>query len=187
MTCVVAMIGKDGVYMGADSAGSNSYTYTKRKDKKLFFNGDYMIGYTTSFRMGQILMFCDLPKVTSDDRKDLFKFMVTKFIDSVRKHLKDSGYSKIESNSESGGCFLVAVDKRVFKIEDDYQVSESLDNFTSCGSGEDHAYCCMKTLSLIKSDMSTEDKLKTALTVAESIGCFVKKPFNIICNKDAGK
>jgi hypothetical protein len=125
MTCVAGMIQGGKVYIGADSCGSNGHIYSVRKDPKVFTNGKYVIGYTSSFRMGQLLMFNNLPKYSKKKDGDEFKFMVCKFVPAIRAIFKEGGYSKISSNEESGGCFLVGFRGRLFQIESDFQVAES--------------------------------------------------------------
>ena len=55
MTIIVGLVTKAGVLMGADSAGVCGYELTIRKDKKIYQVDDFLFGYTTSFRMGQLL------------------------------------------------------------------------------------------------------------------------------------
>lgn len=182
MTCIVGMVSGNAIYMGADSAGSNNFSYTIRKDPKVFINNEFLIGYTSSFRMGQLLMYCDLPKPKKSDKKDLFKFMVSKFIPVVRELLKDGGYSVVNSNEESGGVFLVGVNGRLFKIESDFQVNENGLGFDSCGCGEHAAMASMITSEKIKNKKCSEpcDRIVMALESAESIYCGVKAPFKIL-------
>ena len=57
MTCIVGYLDKETVYLGGDSAGTDgNYSQHIRKDKKVFQNGPFIFGFTSSFRMGQILM-----------------------------------------------------------------------------------------------------------------------------------
>ena len=182
MTCVVGMIDGDNVYMGADSCGSNGTTYTIRKDPKVFINGDFLIGYTSSFRMGQLLMYCSLPVPKKKDKKDLFKFMVNKFIPSIRQVLKDGGYSKISSNEEEGGTFLVGVHGRLFKIENDFQVGETMRGFDACGCGVYAANASMVTTTIkrLKIHLEPKTRILLALESAEAIMEGVKAPFEVL-------
>jgi len=179
MTCVVGMLGEDGkVWMGADSYGGDYHTYEKRKDKKIFINGDYLIGFTTSFRMGQLLMFGDLPPVGK--KKDLFKFMVTEFIPAIRELLKEGGYSKISENQESGGEFLVGVKGHIFRIDNDFQVQESIGDVVTCGAGESFALSSMKTMNSLDTDMNCKEKIKLSLNISSQISAHVRPPFHIM-------
>ena len=57
MTCIVGLIDGNRVWMGGDSAGVSGLDITVRSDPKVFRNGDFLIGFTSSFRMGQLLAF----------------------------------------------------------------------------------------------------------------------------------
>ena len=52
MTCIVGLIDGRRVWMGGDSAGVSGLDITVRADAKVFRNGDFLIGFTSSFRMG---------------------------------------------------------------------------------------------------------------------------------------
>lgn len=52
----IAGVAEDGkVWIGGDSAGVGGLNLETRTDPKVFVNGDFLFGYTSSFRMGQIL------------------------------------------------------------------------------------------------------------------------------------
>ena len=57
MTCIAAITEKGKVYMGGDSAGVSGYDITIRADEKVFKNGQCVFGFTSSFRMGQLLCY----------------------------------------------------------------------------------------------------------------------------------
>ena len=88
MTAVVGLVHNGRVHLGADSAGSSGWSLTLRADEKVFRNGPYAMGFTTSYRMGQLLRYAFAPP---EPTGDLQGFMVTTFVDSVRACLKDGG------------------------------------------------------------------------------------------------
>lgn len=55
MTCIIGLENKGKVYMGADSASSNGYSINVSGNPKLFRSGPFLIGFTSSWRMGQLL------------------------------------------------------------------------------------------------------------------------------------
>lgn len=57
MTCITAMVKGDHVWMAGDLMGSNGFTKKIYPDSKVFVNGEFIIGYTSSFRMGQLLQY----------------------------------------------------------------------------------------------------------------------------------
>lgn len=139
MTCVVALRHEGVIYMGCDSAGVGGwYNRANRVDPKIYRVGDMLIGFTTSFRMGQLLGHSlTLPHHHADVAIE--KYMVTSFIDAVRKLLKDGGYAEKKDEVERGGTFLVAYKGRIFHIESDYQVGEREEPFDAVGCGWDLA------------------------------------------------
>lgn len=175
MTCVIGAIDGNTVYMGADSAGAAGYSIYRRKDEKVFTNGKFIMGFTSSFRMGQLLRYSFSPP-TRKEGQDLFNYMVNDFVEAVRKCLKDGGYTKIERNEETGGMFLVGYQGRLFRIECDFQVAEVMDNYAAVGCGEDVALGSMFSTK----DKPMEARIRTALEAAEEYSAAVRGPFNII-------
>ena len=45
------------MYIGGDRAGVAGLSLTVRADEKVFQNGEFLMGFTTSFRMGQLLRY----------------------------------------------------------------------------------------------------------------------------------
>ena len=172
MTCIVGLVDGGIVYMGADSAGVSSYDLTVRKDTKLFKNGDFLIGYTSSFRMGQLLRFNFSPPKKDED-KDVYEYMATDFIDAVRVCFNKGGFARIENGVEEGGCFLVGYKGRLFKVESDYQVGESHHGFCSAGCGDNFAIGSLFSTQCKK----PKDRIKTALECAQEFSIGVRGPF----------
>ena len=172
MTCVVAVIENGKVWMGADSAGVAGYSLTVRKDPKIFRVGDALIGFTSSFRMGQLLGYrLSLPKRHQDVSVD--QYMHTVFIDAVRDALKAGGYSANQNGREDAGVFLVGYEGRLFKIENDYQIGESLLPYRACGCGEDLALGSLYSTVGQPANL----RLEKALQAAEAFSAGVCPPF----------
>jgi hypothetical protein len=175
MTCIVGLIDDDGrVYIGGDSAGVGGYSLTIRKDRKVFHNGGYLFGATTSFRMLQLLRFAFTPPVY-DSTVDLERFMATTFIDAVRECLKSGGYAQKNNEQESAGHFLVGIAGHLFTIDADYQVGESLDGYDAVGCGEDVALGVLYATPTLKPLI----RLELALAGAERHSAGVRGPFYV--------
>ena len=173
MTCIVGLVDDGKVYIGGDSAGVGGYDLTVRADKKVFRNGDFVMGFTSSFRMGNLLQHTlEPPRRHPDD--DIHKYMVSDFVDAVRACLKKGGYATKQNESETGGTFLVGYEGRLFTIHDDYQVGEGLDNFAACGCGESFALG-----SLYTSKGSPRSRVLQALSAAERFSAGVRSPFHV--------
>ena len=181
MTCIAALVHKGTVYMGGDSAGVGSWSLTVRADEKVFKRGPFLMGFTTSFRMGQLLRYSlDAPK--QKDGQDTYAFMVTDFIDAVRKCLKDGGYAKKDNEVESGGTFLVGYRGRIFKVDSDYQVGEAADGFDAAGCGCEIASGALYATSR----QAPRRRIETALAAAERLCAGVRGPFTVLKLKANG-
>ena len=157
MTAIAAIRYADGIVMGGDSASvDDSFHLEMQKDPKVFRVGELLIGYTSSFRMAQLIRYgladclavADLrppadpgipTALHSGDvpRADGFEFMVRDFVPRVRWLLKQGGYAKVKDQVESGGEFLVAWRRELFTVKSNFQVGELLDDYSACGCAQD--------------------------------------------------
>ena len=176
MTCIVAWIEDGDVWVGGDSAGVSGWAMHLRADAKVFTNHEYVMGFTTSFRMGQILRY-SLEPPSPPGNRGLSKFMATTFIDAVRKSLSKGGYAKKELEVESGGEFIVGCVGRLFIVHSDYQVAEPIDNFAAVGCGQDIARGSLYATR--KQKFKPRERLLAALTAAERYSAGVRRPFII--------
>jgi ATP-dependent protease HslVU (ClpYQ) peptidase subunit len=164
--------------MGGDSAGVAGYSISARGDPKVFINGDYMIGFTTSFRMGQLLRY-KLEPSPCPKRMDLERHMSTTFIDEVRKCFSDNGVMKTDNGEESCGTFLVATKGRIFVVESDFQVGWNRVPYDAVGCGKDLALGVMHALHR-QTHVLPQDIVMSALEGAEEFSAGVCGPFNIV-------
>jgi len=176
-TCIVGYVDNKGnMFMGGDSAGVGRHDIRIRSDVKVFQKENMLMGYTSSFRMGQLLRFkLEIP--VHKDKVSDYEYMCTEFIDAVRKCLKDNGYSKIEDNQEEIGTFLVGYNSKIYKIVDDLQVAMTYDNYDSCGCGESYALGSIYTNS---KKLSGKEIVRNALECAENFSAGVRRPFIIL-------
>ena len=183
MTCIVGMIDNGKVWIGGDSASGNGLDVTVRKDTKVFKNSDFLIGYTSSFRMGQLLRFKFNPPIyyAEQHNNDPYQYMCTDFIDSIRKCLKDGGYTTIENNEEFGGVFLVGFQGRLFHIESDFQVGEAIAKYNAVGCGAKYAKGSLYSSWNFHDNKiyGPDEIIREALLAAENFSGGVRSPFNI--------
>ena len=172
MTCIVGIVHEGLVYLGGDAAGIAGTSLTHRADPKVFSKGDYVFGFTSSFRMGQLLQHSlVVPEPRADE--DLAAFMSTRFVDAVRHCLKEGGYAKVKDDREVSGTFLVGYRGRLFVIDSDYQVGEPLDHYDACGAGDEIARGSLYT----SVGQPPGVRLETALKAAERWCAAVRGPF----------
>lgn len=176
MTCIAGLIYNGKVYMGADSAGVSGLSLTLRADQKVFYNGSFLMGFTTSFRMGQLLRYNFKPLEHPKDM-DIYEYMVTKFIDTVRECLKEGGYAVKNDKKESGGNFLVGYKGRLFHIESDYQVGENIISYDACGCGKELALGSLYSTENLENPYK---RIELALMAAEQFSAGVSRPFTIL-------
>jgi ATP-dependent protease HslVU (ClpYQ) peptidase subunit len=172
MTAIVGLVHNRTVYIGGDSAGASGWSLTVRADAKVFHNNGYLFGFTTSFRMGQLIRYALKPPkpVGETDR-----FMATTFIDAVRECLKEGGWARKDSDREEGGTFLVGVRGRLFTIYDDYQVAEAADGYAAVGCGDELALGALFATSGTR--MAPQRRIELALRAAERFSAGVRGPF----------
>lgn len=108
MTCVVALKHEGIVHMGCDSAGVGGYSRANRVDPKIYRVGDMLIGFTTSFRMGQLLGYSlTLPRHHADVPVE--NYMATVFINAVRDCLKAGGWHRRKRRTRSAANSLLGI------------------------------------------------------------------------------
>jgi hypothetical protein len=143
VTCIVGWVHDDRVSLGGDAAAVSRLRRTQRVAPKVFQNGPMVIGYTTSFRMGDLLQHSlripDRPRGVSVDR-----YMRTTFVDAVRRCLAEGGFTGI--GKDPGGTFLAGYEGRLFRIESDFNVGELVEGFDAIGNGAELARGAMAVL-----------------------------------------
>lgn len=178
MTCIIGLINNGHVYIGGDSAGVDSHRlfYTTRADEKVFQRGYYLIGFTTSFRMGQVLRYGgNLPTPPEDDR-ELHKFMCTDFVNAVRSIFEDAGYGKKQGEEgDEGGQFIIGVGGKLFIMHPDYQVEETTEGFSSVGCGDMLAFGALA----VTGHMAPLDRITTCFNAVTRFSAGVRGPFII--------
>lgn len=181
MTCIVGLVYGDELFMGADSAGVSNYDITLRKDPKVFKRNGILFGYTSSFRMGQLLRYSFKIPEQKEGVSD-FEYLCTDFIDSLMQCFEEKNYSRISNNEASGGVFLIGLNKKLYKVWSDFQVEEAITPYSSCGCGESYAMASLKTLDWVNLPEidGGEMRVKVALETAEYFSTGVCGPFTII-------
>lgn len=176
MTCIVGIADEKGVWIGGDSASCRGYETRPTQLSKVFkvtttARETFLIGYTSSFRMGQLLQYrLDL---TTPCNGDPLRYLVTTFIEGVRSLFKDAGYATVNNSQESGGSFLMGFRGQLYKVDDDYQVNHMVDGYDATGCGEDYALGALAALEKLK----PEERLRKALEIAAHFSGKVCAPF----------
>jgi hypothetical protein len=167
MTAIAGLVHEGKVCIGADSASvDTSGDIILRKDVKVFKLGsDFIVGYISSFRMGQLLRFTFKPP-SYEEPKDVYEYMCTSFIDELRKCFRD------------GGEFLIGHRGRLFNVQPDYQIAEVVCEYNACGCGYPYILISFYT-SRQFGIVDPIIRVKTALHAAETFSAGVRGSFNI--------
>lgn len=174
MTCVIGLIHKKRIYMGADSAAVGRRFIRKTNLPKVFRKGPFLIGYCGSFRMGQVLEHSlKLPRQAAE-QSDL-DFMINGFIESARHILRGKGVVAVEQQKEKGGQFLVGYHGRLYSINSDFHVGDMLDGFDCIGSGAPIALGAMKALE----KLGPMQRIERALEITAYFASEVTGPFHV--------
>ena len=117
--------------------------YTHPEMEKLTEIGPFIIGGS-----GEVSP-CDIaqhlwkpPSLTAADRKNVYHFMISKAMPSLRESLKANGYNFDESHDKDSGArfqFLIACNGEIFDVDQDLAVMKSSDGIYGVGSGSPYA------------------------------------------------
>lgn len=142
MTTLIGIEYDDSCVIVADSRTTDDtgYIYTHPSIKKITERNEYLIAGS-----GEVLP-CDVaqhiwepPAVSKIDKKDLFHFMVSKAMPSLRKCLSLNGFNFDEPKTEQRFQFLIAVCGEIFDIDDELSVSKNSSGVYGAGSGSPFA------------------------------------------------
>ncbi len=184
MSCVVGVVNKGKVWMGADSAASDGEDMVSLTNHKVFFCGPLLIGCVGSIRMTQIIQYRLVvpPLPGSDANKDtldLTRYMATSFVDAVQKAFRDNDFSMIHDDHSSEGVSLVGYQGHLFRMEGDLQIVERAEGFESIGCGSPYA---LGSLFETTQDQPFE-RVRSALEASHHFSAHVRPPYQIL-NED---
>jgi hypothetical protein len=194
MTCIVGYKDKNSnIYLAGDrmAARTNRYevytvahpkVFTKEYNVKFscYSEKDKLaIGYTTSFRFGQLMEHC-LNVPDFEVGKNIITYMVNDFVPALIDLFDKNFYTK-KSDAEkmNGGEMLVGMNGTLLKINSDFSVLELTTNYTSCGCGQDYALSTMYTLDK-HADLEGEDTVKEAIRTASKFSAYVDDNIDVI-------
>jgi ATP-dependent protease HslVU (ClpYQ) peptidase subunit len=179
VTCIVAIEHEGKVWMGGDSAACKDDYVSSVKNKKVFIVGDFIIGYSGSFRVGQILEYAFKPPEQDIYSKSDMEYMVIDFVDSLRETLREKGVLLNTEEGESHDSeFLVGYHGQIYSIERDFHVGRSVHRYAACGSGMYYALGALHAM-----DENIDSPLlgiEKALSACMAFSTNVRTPFTIL-------
>jgi ATP-dependent protease HslVU (ClpYQ) peptidase subunit len=191
MTCIVAVSDGRTVLVGGDSAAVGEREIHIRATPKVFKTGAYAIGFTRSWRMGQILRYeTELPEPPETSYgEELEAFLVTMFVPAIRTSFREYGFAKtvraarapdyVEEGQETGGVFLVGLHGHIFEIRNDYHVARPATPYAAVGDGAIVALGALHALAT-HTHLTLKAKATAALKAAEAYSRSVRSPFHFI-------
>lgn len=188
MTLIVAYTDKDGSYIGSDSMGSNNYSGSIYKNKKVFKIGkDILAGGCGSYKELQLLE-KDFSAPSRNTNQTASQYMYNTFAHALRDFFIEQGLIKNDSGilSNESGEFLFIYEGSIYKWQSDLALLETTLPFDATGSGEIYAHAVMSTLQSQKSSLSPEEKIKKAITLTSDYILSVGGKINIIKEKRNG-
>lgn len=190
MTCIVGIADGKKVWMGGDTAGSNTSVRHQVAHPKVFIKEvpvenqgpEYvLIGGCGSFRMLQLLEYALVcPQINS--AQTMVAWLATDFADSLRALFKAKGMAAVVNGVESidadGSNFLVGFRGQLYHVYSCYQAFAVQEQEDAAGSGELFSLGSLHTTRKLK--WKPEKRIEAALEAAASINPFVARPFNIL-------
>lgn len=193
MTCIVGVADGENVWIGADSAsgGDDGWAIARVTSPKVFplqMKGTHqrlLIGYTSSFRMGQILQHhLELPEKRIPVPGHEEWYVIDPLIPLIRAALKEHGFTKIEHNEETGGVFLIGLQGHLFRIDSDFHVRERVESYEAIGCGVNFALGSLWVNRLAGVDPAVS--VFQALEAADHLSGGVASPFHVYILRAAG-
>jgi ATP-dependent protease HslVU (ClpYQ) peptidase subunit len=179
MTCIVGLEDNGHVYIGGDSAGvDDDFGMETRLDRKVFKRHNMVIGFSGSFRIGQVLEHSLVIPEHPKDKSDM-SYLVGDFVDAVRECCKIKGCIKQSSTTDTSEAnFLMGYKSRLYTVHEDFQVGYNKAGYAAVGCGETYALGAL--FALHDSNVSPKDKIMCALRAAAFHNAGVAPPFYIL-------
>ncbi len=179
MTTIVAVCKNGNVTMGADSqVTDNNRPNNHSKMEKISKKNGYLIAGSGDSQPCDVLQHIFIPPVpTPAERKDLYHFMIAKFVPAMRDCLDENGWKKEENDKDAGFNMLFAFDGELFDIGDDFSVLLNNDGIYGVGAGSPYAIGALYAGATVEQ----------ALNIAASNDIYTSGPFQIIKQQKQSK
>jgi ATP-dependent protease HslVU (ClpYQ) peptidase subunit len=187
MTTIAAIQGSSWVVIGYDSQVSESEgrKYNLPDNSPKFFEvGKYLIGVAGDYRAVNILSFLFFPPDLQEDitGKDLDKFMISKFVPSLKKCFEANSYGKDE---EHGSLIMVIVNSTAYEIGSNYDCIRDSKGLYALGSGGSYALGALYGLFEVgprRTLKNAKEAMKIALDTAVTLDSGTSYPvYTIVC------
>lgn len=173
MTTIVGIQKPDCAMIAVDSrvTDDNGRIYSHPDMMKFAERGAFIIAGS-----GEVLP-CDIvqnqwtpPRLLAADKANIYKFMITKVMPSIREVLTKNGYNFDEQQDKKEGerfHFLIACNGELFDVDQELSVTRDSRGYYAIGSGGDYA---LGALMMGASPLN-------ALEIAANISVYTAAPF----------
>jgi ATP-dependent protease HslVU (ClpYQ) peptidase subunit len=176
VTTIIGLVKNGTVTMGADTqvtnpdGRKNNHTRMEKISKR---NGFLIAGAGDSHPCDIMQHIFMPPTPTASEKKDLYKFMITKFVPAMRECLSENGWKTDPDDKDSGFDFLVAYDGELFDIGEDLSVIIRNDGIYGVGNGYRFAVGALYAGATVE----------RALEIAAHNDAYTSAPFQIVKQK----
>ena len=197
MTLIIGYINKkdNKLYMGCDSSlfysHNNSIMTKSNKWPKVFKtivninnSKDYyemLIGTCGYPRINQLLRYSlIIPEIDIDE--DINRWLISKFIPSVRNCFIKEGYTDSDNTEiNNGSKFMVGFKDRLFIIEQNFQITEIENNYCTMGGGSSTAFPILKSIDSILNinKINVKDRIIKTFKLTEEMYTCCRPPYYI--------
>lgn len=187
MTCIVGLKDKDTLWIGADSVGTRGNQSTVMASPKVFRNGSFLFGCAGSPRHAQLLRSSLFNPPKQTDKQSDLEYLVVDVIGHIRKIFGDHGaLRQYDTKTEQHDSeYLLAYGDRIWMLEPNFQVIDSVEPYLAAGSGRQYAQAVLGTLehNAFGQKLTAKAKLEVALKEAARNDPYVQAPFHILSMK----
>lgn len=130
MTCIVAITDDDYVYIGGERAAADTSTIVSMTTPKIFKKGNWVMGYSGTIGIGQLIEFIDF----AEEVEDPYTYIRLTIVEDM----KNAYESFTNPPAERDTTWLIGYKNRLFEMSDtDWSVIEVKE--TALGSGGNYA------------------------------------------------
>lgn len=156
MTCIIGVEYNGYVYIAGDLQGTGHNSKMNHDFSKVFHKGEVVIGYTTSYRFGQLLEFTLTNPIVPKNGGEIQKWLVTVIVPEIVKVLKANDYI-------GGGQCLIGIRDQLWALQDDFSVFRMSDGYAAVGSGTEYALAGLEMEFGNRNYSLTESEVLTSL------------------------
>lgn len=141
MTTIIGIQRDDHCIIAADSRTTTDRgrPYSHQEVTKITKRGKYLIAGAGGTQPCDIAQHIWKPPAVPTNTKDMYHFMITTVVPSLRECLKENGFVHDKDADDYDFLFLIAINGTIYEIDDSYSVMLRDDGLYGIGSGSSYA------------------------------------------------